>query len=147
MNSFYKIIPLIIINAIIYSHNASADAIDSEKLVDGCSEAINIYNKKQEKKLLVGLTTSNSESLKAGYCIGVMSAYKSFGSIRTVREGYECGRDTYYGYRNKTCYRNIEVNDCDNETWFDMAELVTMKWKGLGKKNLTSEVLNGICDG
>lgn len=147
MNSFYKIIHLIIINAIIYSHNASADYLDSEKLVDGCNEAINIYNKKEEKKLLVGLTTSNSESLKAGYCIGVMSAYKSFGSIRTVREGYECGRDTSYGYINKTCYRNVEVNDCDNETWFDMAKFVTTKWRGLDKKNSTSEVLNGICDG
>lgn len=147
MKFLYKIIPLIIINAIIYSHNASAASIDSKKLADGCNEAINIYNKKQEKKLLVGLTTSNSESLKAGYCIGVMSAYKSFGSIRTVKEGYECGRDTGYSYRNKTCYRNIEVNDCDNETWFEMAELVMTKWRGLDKKNSTSEILNGICDG
>jgi hypothetical protein len=147
MNPFYKLITFIILSSIVYSNNANAGIKDAARLVDGCNEAISIYNKKQEKKLWAGLTTSNSESLKAGYCIGVLSAYKSFGSIRTVRQSYECGQDSYYGYRNKTCYKNVEVNDCDNETWFEMASIVAKKWSVKDKKHTTSELLTGICDG
>ena len=147
MNPFYKLITFIILSSIVYSNNTNAGIKDAARLVDGCNEAISLYNKKQEKKLWAGLTTSNSESLKAGYCIGVLSAYKSFGSIRTVRKSYECRQDSYYGYRNKTCYKNVEVNDCDNETWFEMASIVAKKWSVKDKNHTTSELLTGICDG
>lgn len=147
MNPFLKLLVMLFLTAIAYSNTASASSTDGRKLLDGCKEVVNIYNKNQEKKLWAGLTTSNSESLKAGYCIGVMETYKSFGSIRTVRQSYECGRGSYYGYRNKTCYKNVEVNDCDNETWFEMASIVAKKWSFKDKKNSTSELLTGICDG
>jgi hypothetical protein len=147
MNSYYKFVVLFFLTAIAYSNTASASSKDGRKLLDGCNEVVNIYNKNQEKKLWAGLTTSNSESLKAGYCMGVMTAYKSFGSIRTVRQGYECGRDTYYGYRNETCYKDVEVNDCDNETWFEMASIVARKWSAKSKNYSTSGLLAGICNG
>jgi hypothetical protein len=147
MISFYKLFKFIIFSLMVYSTNVNASIKDAARLVDGCNEAVSIYNKKQEKKLWAGLTTSNSESLKAGYCIGVMEAYKSFGSIRTVRQSYECGRDSYYGYRNKTCYKNVEVNDCDNDTWFKMATSISKKWSIESKSYSASDLLNGICDG
>lgn len=147
MNSYFKFLVLLVLTAIAYSNTVSASSTDGRKLLDGCNEVVNIYNKNQEKKLWAGLTTSNSESLKAGYCMGVMSAYKSFGAIRTVRQGYDCGRDTYYGYRNKTCYKDVEVNDCDNETWFEMASIVARKWSAKSKGYSTSGLLAGICNG
>lgn len=53
-------------------------AITSAKsipLADSCAELINIYASKNEKHLLAAQTTSLSESLRAGYCLGVIEQY------------------------------------------------------------------------
>ncbi|WP_143870667.1 hypothetical protein [Catenovulum sediminis] len=44
-------------------------------LTDSCAELINIYASKNEKHLLAAQTTSLSESLRAGYCLGVIDQY------------------------------------------------------------------------
>ena len=45
-------------------------------LVDSCVELINIYDSKSSKRLLAAQTTSLSESLRAGYCLGVIDQYE-----------------------------------------------------------------------
>ncbi len=44
-------------------------------LADSCGELINIYASKNKKRLLAAQTTSLSESLRAGYCLGVIEQY------------------------------------------------------------------------
>lgn len=44
-------------------------------LVESCSELVNIYASKNEQHLLAAQTTSLSESLRAGYCLGVLEQY------------------------------------------------------------------------
>ncbi|MGR5069294.1 hypothetical protein [Vibrio alfacsensis] len=44
-------------------------------LVDSCVELMNIYESKNSKRLLAAQTTSLSESLRAGYCLGVIDQY------------------------------------------------------------------------
>ncbi|OZS42194.1 hypothetical protein ASV53_19745 [Photobacterium sanguinicancri] len=45
-------------------------------LVDSCVELINIYDTKNSQRLLAAQTTSLSESLRAGYCLGVLEQYE-----------------------------------------------------------------------
>ena len=49
---------------------------DPERLIQSCQELIGIYNKRGEKHLAAGLTTSLSEALLAGYCMGVVDEYR-----------------------------------------------------------------------
>ena len=49
---------------------------DPEHLIQSCQELIGIYNKRGEKHLAAGLTTSLSEALRAGYCMGVVDEYR-----------------------------------------------------------------------
>ncbi|MBR9883491.1 MAG: hypothetical protein GYB21_07460 [Oceanospirillales bacterium] len=44
-------------------------------LVESCGELISIYKSRTEKRLLAAQTTSLAESLRAGYCIGVLQEY------------------------------------------------------------------------
>lgn len=51
-------------------------ANDPEQLIQSCQELVGIYNKRGEKHLAAGLTTSLSEALRAGYCMGVVDEYR-----------------------------------------------------------------------
>lgn len=44
-------------------------------LVDSCVELVNIYESKNQVKVFAAQTTSLSESLRAGYCLGVLQEY------------------------------------------------------------------------
>ncbi|UKA11943.1 hypothetical protein WAX86_19455 [Photobacterium damselae subsp. damselae] len=48
----------------------------SLSLVDSCTDLINIYDSKESQRLLAAQTTSLSQSLRAGYCLGVIQQYK-----------------------------------------------------------------------
>jgi hypothetical protein len=60
---------------------------DAEYLIHSCRELIGIYAKRDEKRLAAGMTTSVSEALRAGYCMGVVEEY---------RRHYECGTDDWF---------------------------------------------------
>ena len=56
---------------------AIASAIDDhEHFVQGCREVLGIYANRDKQRLLAGLTTSPTEALRAGYCIGAISEYQ-----------------------------------------------------------------------
>jgi hypothetical protein len=44
-------------------------------LVDSCVELVNVYDSRNSQRLLAAQTTSLSESLRAGYCLGVLEQY------------------------------------------------------------------------
>lgn len=56
-------------------------------LVDSCVELVNIYESKNSKRLLAAQTTSLSEGLRAGYCLGVIDQYD--------KSEYGCRSDWY----------------------------------------------------
>lgn len=60
---------------------------DPEHLIQSCQELVDIYAKRDQKHLLAGVTTSLSEALRAGYCMGVVDEY---------RRRYECATDDWY---------------------------------------------------
>lgn len=47
-----------------------------EGFVDGCSELVQIYEKREQRRFFAGQTTSLSEALRAGYCRGIIEQYK-----------------------------------------------------------------------
>lgn len=48
----------------------------SQHLVQSCKELVGIYAKREQMRLAAGLTTSVSEALRAGYCMGVVDEYR-----------------------------------------------------------------------
>ncbi|NNN61673.1 hypothetical protein FKQ60_12725 [Vibrio sp. A11] len=56
-------------------------------LVDSCAELVNIYASKHKRHLLAAQTTSLSESLRAGYCLGVIDQY--------AKSQYRCRSDWF----------------------------------------------------
>lgn len=44
-------------------------------LIESCHELVKIYKTHDKKALLAAQTTSLSESLRAGYCLGVLKEY------------------------------------------------------------------------
>lgn len=49
---------------------------DPEYLIESCKELVGIYTKRDQQNLLAGITTSLSEALRAGYCMGVVDEYR-----------------------------------------------------------------------
>jgi len=47
-------------------------------LVESCVELVNIYESKNSQRLLAAQTTSLSEGLRAGYCLGVLTNSADF---------------------------------------------------------------------
>jgi len=56
-------------------------------LVESCVELVNIYDSRNSQRLLAAQTTSLSESLRAGYCLGVLNEY--------AKSEYRCRRDWF----------------------------------------------------
>lgn len=71
----------------IFQSNLVQASNDPEHLIQSCQELVAIYNKRGEKYLAAGLTTSLSEALRAGYCMGVVDEY---------RRNYECDTDSWF---------------------------------------------------
>ncbi|MFP8966028.1 hypothetical protein ACKC9G_05565 [Pokkaliibacter sp. CJK22405] len=62
----------------------SAKAAESpEYLIQSCKEVVGIYAQRDQKRLAAGLTTSVSEALRAGYCMGVVEEYRRHKSCYT----------------------------------------------------------------
>lgn len=59
----------------------------SLSLIESCVELVNIYDSKNSQHLLAAQTTSLSESLRAGYCLGVIEQY--------AKSEYGCRSDWY----------------------------------------------------
>lgn len=56
-------------------------------LIESCAELVNIYASKDKQHLFAAQTTSLSESLRAGYCLGVIDQY--------AKSEYSCRSDWF----------------------------------------------------
>lgn len=82
-------LPLACLSACIFGATAQA-ANDSDRLIQGCRELIGIYAKREQMRLVAGLTTSVSEALRAGYCQGVLDEFRrNRGDACTTRDWFE----------------------------------------------------------
>ena len=51
-------------------------SVDIERLIQGCEELTVMMSSREKQKFLAGLTTSVSEAMRAGYCMGVIDEYQ-----------------------------------------------------------------------
>ena len=49
------------------------DRPGNELVIQSCKEVVEIYKSRDEKRLLASQTTSLSEAMRAGYCIGLLA--------------------------------------------------------------------------
>lgn len=56
---------------------------DAASLVHNCKELVSIYAKRDEQRLLAGVSTSVSSALRAGRCIGVLDEYRRHSGCAT----------------------------------------------------------------
>nr|WP_067297733.1 hypothetical protein [Marinobacterium profundum] len=52
---------------------------DSQFLIESCREVVEIFSRRDEKHMLAAVSTSLSEAMRAGYCIGVVQQYRNDG--------------------------------------------------------------------
>jgi hypothetical protein len=53
-----------------------AYAYDTERLTEGCTELLRIYEMQDKSRVLAAFATSVSDALKAGYCRGVIDEFR-----------------------------------------------------------------------
>ena len=49
---------------------------ESERLINGCSELVDIYDEHEKARFMAAQVTSLSEAMRAGYCQGVIDEYR-----------------------------------------------------------------------
>ena len=57
--------------------NAAAASQSVEELIQDCSEYVAIYNARERKSFFAGISTSVSEALRAGICLGHLREHGS----------------------------------------------------------------------
>jgi len=67
----------LIIAVALFFGSAHTNAAEEEAklLIQGCAEVEAIYNRRGERQLLAGITTSVAEAMRAGYCKGVLEQH------------------------------------------------------------------------
>lgn len=56
---------------------------NAEPLINSCKELVRIYAKRDEQRLLASISTSRSDALRAGWCMGVLDEYRRHSSCDT----------------------------------------------------------------
>ncbi len=109
---------MLILLTVLFISPVQAKDSEGEKLIQGCSELLGMYKNKKEKRLMAGLLASSSDALLAGYCLGMVKAYRQFS--------------------NNACYA---------DSWFDMAETIASEWTLKDKRYSVNALLNSACRG
>ncbi|MGY5451437.1 hypothetical protein ACVFI8_10900 [Agarivorans sp. MS3-6] len=78
--------PKILLATLVLSTSTSVLAKPVD-LTESCTELVNIYQSKHKQQLFAAQTTSLSESLRAGYCLGVLTEF--------AESHYSCGSDWF----------------------------------------------------
>lgn len=76
MAKFSSIVMIIaFLAAPVSAKEALFDKNDAQFLVDSCREVVEIFKQRDETSFLASQRTSLAESMRAGYCIGVLQQY------------------------------------------------------------------------
>jgi hypothetical protein len=59
-----------------FSTTAVHAETDAERLINGCSELVDIYDEHEKARFMAAQVTSLSEAMRAGYCQGVIDEYR-----------------------------------------------------------------------
>lgn len=79
LNRAFKSLLIVLLSSIVSSFSM-ADAFssaDGKMLIQSCREAVKLFENRDEPSILSGFTTSLSEAMRAGYCIGMIEQYLS----------------------------------------------------------------------
>ena len=60
---------------IFLTHEASASDISADALITNCQELVAIYDRKGERQLFAGISTSVAEAMRAGICRGMIEEH------------------------------------------------------------------------
>ncbi len=126
----------------LFTSMVHAKTSEGEQFIKGCNELVGIYKNKSEKRLLAAQLVSASDSMLAGYCMGVIKAYKQLANPRVHYERVQCG----YGVRGP-CHKVKEVTLCKHDDWFEIAEVVASYWDVKKSSDSISALLDSVCRG
>lgn len=65
----------VLLIAMLFTAVAYAET-DPERLINGCSELVDIYDEHEKARFMAAQSTSLSEAMRAGYCLGVIDEYR-----------------------------------------------------------------------
>jgi hypothetical protein len=68
--------PLLLLTLLSLPLQPSLASTDPARLIESCTELVNIYDKRDQLRFAAAQTTSLSEAMRAGYCRGVLDEYQ-----------------------------------------------------------------------
>ena len=103
----------------IYSvaHADNFSSSDSKMLIESCREAVKLFADRDRPNFTAGLTTSLSEAMRAGYCIGMIEQYLAMtgrcnGLVNSWKPAAELIAQQNENIVHTVPQRLIEVNAC-----------------------------------
>lgn len=121
---FLSIVMVIVfLAAPVSAKEALFDKDDAQFLVDSCREVVDIFERRDETSFLAAQRTSLAESMRAGYCIGVLQQYS------------KSARSSYCNYTRSN--------------WFEMAKAiasVSTPEKKLSHTSINSLLKEAYCE-
>lgn len=75
--------PLLTLTLLSLPIQLSLASTDPARLIESCTELVNIYDKHDQLRFAAAQTTSLSEAMRAGYCRGVLDEYQRNYQCRT----------------------------------------------------------------
>lgn len=75
--------PLLTLTLLSLPIQLSLASTDPARLIESCTELVNIYDKHDQLRFAAAQTTSLSEAMRAGYCRGVLDEYQRNNQCRT----------------------------------------------------------------
>lgn len=61
----------------------------AKQLITSCQELRGIYAKRDQQRLLAGVTTSHAEAMRAGYCRGVLDEFRRTSNFCAQSDWYK----------------------------------------------------------
>jgi len=75
--------PLLALTILSLPLQSSLASTDPTRLIESCTELVNIYTRRDELRFAASQLTSLSEAMRAGYCRGVLDEYQRHYECKT----------------------------------------------------------------
>jgi hypothetical protein len=100
------LMPLLILTLLSLPLQPSLASTDPARLIESCTELVNIYVKRDQLRFAAAQTTSLAEAMRAGYCRGVLDEFQ---------RNYQCRTRDWRDQANTIASHALEPSDTLND--------------------------------
>ncbi|MFT6859176.1 MAG: hypothetical protein ACI9LY_000973 [Arenicella sp.] len=82
---------------------------DEQRLLEGCKQLVSLHKNKTDQRVIMEFVMSPSDTLLAGYCLGMVQSFVRYSTTKF----YRCGTSN-----NRIC----EAKRCSKTDWYSVAK-------------------------